>query len=137
MKKYWEDKEIKRKIEKIWAKIRCGSVGKDGHKRITDASWKCVFCCRERETLAHICDSKDAEKLIKEEIVEEMKKWKEEAEGAELQRKENDSLEGEQVWCPSVHIVTGPPYPLAGSVERPRGSVHRHDAASEVPSMPL
>ena len=33
-------------------------------------------------------------------------------------------------------LVTGPPHPLAGSVERPPGSVHRHDVASEVSSVP-
>ena len=31
--------------------------------------------------------------------------------------------------------VTGPPHPLAGSVERPRGGVHRHDVAGEVSSV--
>ena len=35
-----------------------------------------------------------------------------------------------------ISIVTGPPYPLAGSVERPRGGAHRHDVASEVSSVP-
>ena len=33
------------------------------------------------------------------------------------------------------NTVTGPPYPLAGSVERPRGGVHRRDVASEVSSV--
>ena len=32
--------------------------------------------------------------------------------------------------------VTGPPYPLAGSVERPRDGAHRHDVAREVSSVP-
>ena len=50
---------------------------------VTKASWKCVFCCKDRETLAHICECKDAEELIKG----EMKKWKEEAERAQVQSK--------------------------------------------------
>ena len=34
-----------------------------------------------------------------------------------------------------ILIVTGPPHPLAGSVERPRGGVHQHDVPSEVSSV--
>ena len=33
-----------------------------------------------------------------------------------------------------MYIGTGPPHPLAGSVERPRGGAHRHNAASGVSS---
>ena len=32
----------------------------------------------------------------------------------------------------SISIVTGPPYLLAGSVERPRGGAHRHNVVSGV-----
>ena len=84
MEKYWEDKEIKWKIKEIWARMRCGSVGKDGHEEFTEASWKCVLCCTQRETLAHIRECKDAEAPIKEEIMKKMKKWKEKARGGRV-----------------------------------------------------
>ena len=35
-----------------------------------------------------------------------------------------------------AHFVTGSPYPLAGSVERPRGGAYWHDVANEVSSVP-
>ena len=35
-----------------------------------------------------------------------------------------------------INIVTGSTYPLAGSVEQPRVSPHRHDVTSEVSSVP-
>ena len=62
MEKYWENKELKGKIKKIWARMRCGSVGKSIHKGFRET--KCTFFKKEEEILAHICECKEAEETI-------------------------------------------------------------------------
>ena len=32
MKKYWKDEEIKGEVKETWARIKCGSVGREGKR---------------------------------------------------------------------------------------------------------
>ena len=74
MEKYWEDRKIKGELKETWARMRCGSVGREwkhGYK-----NEKCRMCDRENETLEHICECEEAKNEIKMELVEEMEEWR-------------------------------------------------------------
>ena len=95
MDKYWEDEELKGKTKKIWARMRCGSVGKNMHKGFRET--KCTLCKTEEETLVHICECKKEEERIERKLTEELKPWKERSDGIELERKLNITLNGKPV----------------------------------------
>ena len=95
MEKYWEDKELKGKTKETWARMRCGSIGKNMHKGFHEA--KCTLCKKEEETLAHICECEEAEERIDRKLTDELKQWKEGAEGIGLERKVNATLNGKPV----------------------------------------
>ena len=95
MEKYWEDKELKGKIKEIWARMRCRSVGKNICKAFRET--KCTFCKKEKETLAHVCECKEAEERIERKLTDGLKQWKKESEVIELERKVNTRLTGKSV----------------------------------------
>ena len=68
MEKYWEDKEIKEEVKETWARMRCGSVGREEKRGYNNV--KCRICDRENETLEHICECEEAKIEISRELVE-------------------------------------------------------------------
>ena len=70
MEKYWEDKELKGKTKETWARMRCGSGGKEGKRGYKNVKRR--MCDRENETLEHICECEEAKNEIKRELVEGM-----------------------------------------------------------------
>lgn len=92
MEEYWEDREIAGEIKEIWARIRCGNVGKQGNKGHRDQ--KCSFCRNEIEDLKHICECTAIKAEIKNEIVNELEIWCGSAKGETLKQKINECLKG-------------------------------------------
>ena len=58
---------------------------------------KCTLCKKEEKTLAHICECEEAKERIDRELADELKQWKEGAEGIALERKVNATLNGKPV----------------------------------------
>ena len=63
MKKYWKDEEIKGEVKETWARIKCGSVGREGKRGYKNV--KCWMCVRECETLEHVLECEEVEAEIK------------------------------------------------------------------------
>ena len=85
MEKYGEDKEIKGEEKKTWARMRCGSVGKEvdrGYKNV-----KCRMCVKENETLEHVLECEEAKVEMKKELVEGKEKWRNKERGDKLRIK--------------------------------------------------
>ena len=51
MKKYWKDKEMRGEIKATWARLRCGSIGRERNKGFKDSN--CRLCKVDDETLVH------------------------------------------------------------------------------------
>lgn len=60
---YWEAKEVSWGDKTMWARMRCGNIGRAGNKGYKDTS--CRLCGGEREDLEHIlgCDKVSTGKL--------------------------------------------------------------------------
>ena len=61
METYWKEKELEGAIKETWARLRCGSVGKEraGYKEI-----KCSMCGEKEGTVAHICECEEVENKL-------------------------------------------------------------------------
>ena len=82
MEKYLEDEEITGEVKETWARMRCGSVGREmerGYKNV-----KCRMCVKENETLEHVLECDEAKVEIKKELVECMEKWRNKETGDKL-----------------------------------------------------
>ena len=73
MEKFWEDKGIKWEVKETCARMRCGSVGREGNCGYKNVKWR--MCVRENETLEHILECEEAKVEMKRELVECMVKW--------------------------------------------------------------
>ena len=65
------------------------------HKGFREA--KGTLCKKEEETVAQICECEEAEERIERKLTDELKQWKEGAEGIGLERKVNTTLNGKLV----------------------------------------
>ena len=90
--KYQNEKGIPTECKEESARIRCGSVCKEGGKSYKD--WNCRLCRREEEKLEHIWVCNEARKKIRKEWVVEVDKWRKESRGTELIEKLVELLSG-------------------------------------------
>lgn len=94
MEEYWERKDIGGEIKEVWARMRCGNVGKEYNKGYKDT--KCGICREEKETMEHMIICKEARKEISKEIIEEMEKWREGDTEERLKKKIEQELRGKK-----------------------------------------
>ena len=85
MEKYWEDKEIRGEIRETWARLRCGSIGRERNKGFKDG--KCRLCKVDDETLVHICRCSEVQRAVQEKVVDGLKEWVANDSGDDLERK--------------------------------------------------
>ena len=73
MEKYWKDKEIRGEIKETWARLRCGSIGRERNNGFKDS--KCRLCKVDDETLVHIYSCSEVQRAVKEKVVDGLKEW--------------------------------------------------------------
>lgn len=76
--KYWLEENVKGRDKEIWARIRCGNIGRAGKKGELD--WMCRICEEQDETFEHILMCKKSRELVTKKTREGVEVWMEEIE---------------------------------------------------------
>ncbi|KAI4475723.1 hypothetical protein M0802_015052 [Mischocyttarus mexicanus] len=72
--KYWAEEGIRCGDKEIWARLRCGSIGRAGKKGEKD--WMCRVCQEEEETLEHLMVCEESTRLVSESARRGVNEWR-------------------------------------------------------------
>lgn len=90
---YWDRKVNTKESKELWARIRCGNVGRAFKKGFKE--WKCRLCFWEDETLSHLLCCSEASKLQTERTREFVLRWKGDRREDDLKDLLVETLKGE------------------------------------------
>lgn len=71
--KYWSEEGIGGGVKEVWARVRCGNLGRAGKKGEKD--WKCRLCREHVETLEHLIICDRGRELISGKARKEVEEW--------------------------------------------------------------
>ncbi|KAK0075962.1 hypothetical protein PV326_011155 [Microctonus aethiopoides] len=90
---YLNSKGINMEDRVIWARMRCGNIGRAGKKG--EKEWTCRLCGGEDETMWHLLECEEATREQEEETKKELGKWKGNKGKGEMQEMIIRELKGE------------------------------------------
>ncbi|KAI4491905.1 hypothetical protein M0804_003297 [Polistes exclamans] len=71
--KYWSEEGVRGGIKEVWARLRCGNIGKAGKKG--EKNWKSRLCKEQEETLEHLITCEKGRELVSEKRRKEIEEW--------------------------------------------------------------
>ena len=101
---YWFEKNIRGRLKEEWARIRCGSVSKEGKKGFQDKI--CRVCKEHEETFNHVWECKTARKYTDRSLVERLNSWGTQAAGSDWDEKVISAMSGDLVEVLCLYAIS-------------------------------